>query len=132
MTTHTWADAFGVWHARVPRNAVAPLIAARRAIRDEILPRDANAAREVWMNPIRVPDLDDEQTIVYREGEPPVHMTTGAPVGVTLRADGSLDVTVYLGEIAQDDDADLSDEARAAIAAAGESGTVRVHFSRGA
>lgn len=65
----TWADGFGVWYARVPRNCVSPLIAARRAIRDEIVSREAprEVRREIWMHPTRREDLDDENTIVYRE-----------------------------------------------------------------
>jgi hypothetical protein len=65
----TWANGFGVWHARVPAECVSPLIAARRALRDEIVPRDAHAHRDVWMHPVRVPELDEPGTIVYREGE---------------------------------------------------------------
>lgn len=68
MTAHAWANGFGVWHVRVSRNAAGPLIAARRALRDELLARDANVARAVWMYPERVEDLDDAETVVYREG----------------------------------------------------------------
>lgn len=64
---HTWADGFGVWHVRVSANAASPLIAARRALRDELTPRVNNLPRSVWMHPQRVPDLDTENTIVYRE-----------------------------------------------------------------
>lgn len=67
---NAWADGFGVWHARVSRHAASPLIAARRLLRDELLQRDEHVAREVWMHPERVPDLDTEDTIVYREGVP--------------------------------------------------------------
>lgn len=63
----TWADGFGVWHVRVSANAASPLIAARRALRDELTPRVTNLARSVWLHPQRVPDLDTENTIVYRE-----------------------------------------------------------------
>jgi len=63
-----WADGWGVWHVRVSRNAASPLIAARRALRDEIVPRERNVARDVWMRPVRVTDLDTPETIVYREG----------------------------------------------------------------
>ena len=67
----TWADEFGVWHTRVPAACISPLIAARRALRDEIAPRDPKAHRSVWMKPVRVPDLDESgATLVYREGEP--------------------------------------------------------------
>lgn len=68
----TWANGFGVWHVRVSRTAASPLIAARRALRDELQARESRAnpvARDVWMRPVRVEDLDDESTIVYREGE---------------------------------------------------------------
>ena len=44
----TWADGFGVWHARVPRHCVAPLLAARRAIRDEL---QSDVARRCWNKP---------------------------------------------------------------------------------
>lgn len=67
----TWADGRGVWHVRVSRTAVAPLIAARRALRDEIVAREGDPAgldRNVWMKPIRVPDMDTADTMVYREG----------------------------------------------------------------
>lgn len=63
-----WADGFGVWHVRVPRGIPGIIIAARRALRDELTAREANVAREVWLHPERVPDMDDDDTIVYREG----------------------------------------------------------------
>lgn len=71
----TWANGFGVWHARVPRNAGFPLIAARRAIRDELLARVKDCRRDVWMYPVRVLELDEAETLVYRErgeGDPAV------------------------------------------------------------
>lgn len=70
MSTTTWADSYGVWHARVSRNAASPLIAARRAIRDELAAREdiANIRREVYMHPVRVTEMDTAETIVYREG----------------------------------------------------------------
>jgi hypothetical protein len=67
-----WANGFGIWHVRVPRDCVSPLIAARRALRDELTAREAHCARSVWMYPVRVPELDahgEPDTIVYREGE---------------------------------------------------------------
>jgi len=64
----TWANGSGVWHVRVPVECVSPLIAARRALRDEITTRENNAHRDVWMHPIRVQELDEPGTIVYREG----------------------------------------------------------------
>lgn len=64
----TWANGFGVWHVRVSRTAASPLIAARRALRDELQAREANVARNVWLHPVRVEGLDDDTTIVYREG----------------------------------------------------------------
>lgn len=69
LTPHTWADGFGVWHARVRRGMSTPLLAVRRALRDELAARQApgTLARQVWVHPVRVPDLDDEETIVYRE-----------------------------------------------------------------
>lgn len=80
---HTWANGFGVWHARVPRHAVAPLVAARRALRDELLARENNVRPEIWLRPERVEDLDNEDTIVYRENtrDPVDERTTSAIVG---------------------------------------------------
>lgn len=69
---HTWADGFGIWHARVSRNAASPIIAARRALRDELQARESSStpvAPWVWKNPVHVPDYDDAETIVYREGD---------------------------------------------------------------
>ena len=63
----TWADGYGVWHARVPAGCVSPLIAARKALRDELQAREAHVAREVWLHPERVPELDTAGTVVYRE-----------------------------------------------------------------
>src|SRR5574341_42202 len=65
----TWANGLGVWHVRVPRGAASPVIAARRALRDELEPRVTNLDARIWRHPIRVPSLDTESTIVYREGE---------------------------------------------------------------
>jgi len=76
MTAHTWADGFGVWHVRISRHAAGPLIAARGALQRELLAREsasAPVAREVWMHPVRVEDLDTDDTIVWREGEAGVH-----------------------------------------------------------
>lgn len=42
MSTTTWADAYGVWHARVPLNG-REAETARDAIADEIISRDAHA-----------------------------------------------------------------------------------------
>lgn len=64
----TWANGFGVWHVRVSRTAAAPLIAARRALRDVLTARESNVDRRIWMHPVRVPEHDDATTIVYREG----------------------------------------------------------------
>jgi hypothetical protein len=69
----TWANGFGVWYVRVPRYAASPLIAARRALRDELTARESRTspvARQIYMRPSRVPEMDDSETIVYREGEP--------------------------------------------------------------
>jgi hypothetical protein len=68
----TWADGFGVWHVRVDRAVISPLIVARGALRDELTAREslsAPVARAIYMRPVRVPELDTEETIVYREGE---------------------------------------------------------------
>lgn len=62
-----WADGHGVFHARVSRNSARPLIVARRLLRDALAQRKARVAQDVWMHPVRVPDLDTEDTIVYRE-----------------------------------------------------------------
>lgn len=64
----TWADGYGVWHVRVPRHAASPLITARRALRDELSAREGNVRRSIWARPVRLPDLDTDETIVYREG----------------------------------------------------------------
>jgi hypothetical protein len=68
-SAHTWADGFGVWHVRVSTSAAWPLGIARRALRDELQARDAQVARGVWMRPARVPEMDAEGTMVYREGD---------------------------------------------------------------
>lgn len=67
QAANTWANGFGVWHARVPRNCASPLIAARRALRDELEQRENNVARYVWLDAVRVPELDTDDTVVYRE-----------------------------------------------------------------
>lgn len=70
--TATWANGFGIWHVRVSRNAAAPLIGARRLLRDELQARQsAPVHRDIWMHPVRVPELDDDFSIVYREGDLP-------------------------------------------------------------
>jgi hypothetical protein len=63
----SWADSFGVWHVRVSKHAAAPLIAARQALRDQLVPREANLDAHVWKYPVRVPEMDTDDTIVYRE-----------------------------------------------------------------
>lgn len=67
----TWANGFGIWHVRVSRTAASPLVAARRALRDELQVHEAphEVARKIYMKPVRVPELDTEDTIVYREGD---------------------------------------------------------------
>lgn len=67
VIARTWADAHGVWHARVSGSTA--LIAARRALRDALVRRQApgTVAREVWLHPVRVPELDDDNGKVYRE-----------------------------------------------------------------
>lgn len=64
-SVHTWADAFGVWHARVSRGQDAAHI-ARRAIKDELELREAAPLGPLYMH--RVSDLDNADTVVYREG----------------------------------------------------------------
>jgi len=69
MMPQTWADGYGVWHVRVSRNAASPLIAARRALRNELQARQAAPVRRaIWMHPDFCEELSDEATIVYREG----------------------------------------------------------------
>lgn len=68
MSVTTWANGMGEWHVRVSRDAASPLIAARKAIREEILLRHPTAAEFCWKNLIRVPDMDTADTLVYREG----------------------------------------------------------------
>lgn len=65
---HTWADAFGTWHVRVPRTDDRPVTTASRALRDEIAGRDAHAHPNVWLKPVRARDKDDADSIVYKEG----------------------------------------------------------------
>lgn len=68
---HTWANEFGIWHVRVDRAGLSPLTIARGALRDELTARESSGtptARSFWMHPVRVPELDTEETIVYREG----------------------------------------------------------------
>jgi hypothetical protein len=70
----TWADGFGIWHARVtysgPLESSGAVIIARKALRDELTPRVANLDRAVWLRPERVLELDTPNTVVYREGTP--------------------------------------------------------------
>lgn len=67
--TTAWANGFGIWHVRVPRNAASPIIAARARLRDELTLRERNVAPGIWKQPIRVPEYDDDNTIVYREND---------------------------------------------------------------
>lgn len=72
MTPTTWADGRGIWHARVSRHAASPVIAARGALRDELQARESPAQpvdRRFWMEAVRVPEMDDEDTLVYREAD---------------------------------------------------------------
>lgn len=66
----TWADGYGVWHVRVPREVGTPEATAQRALRDELVARESAGTPvppEVYTNPVRVPDLDDDTSIVFRE-----------------------------------------------------------------
>jgi hypothetical protein len=63
----TWADGFGVWHVRVPKDSASPVVAARRALRAELLEREEHVAGWVWMQAVRVPEQDTEDGIVFRE-----------------------------------------------------------------
>jgi hypothetical protein len=67
----TWANGFGVWHVRVDRAVTSPLIVARGALRDELTARESPSVptrRSIYMHPIEVPELSNETTIVYKEG----------------------------------------------------------------
>lgn len=63
----TWADGFGRWYARVPRHAAGPVVAARHAIRDELLARNNEVARHHWLHLERAENYDTDDTVVYRE-----------------------------------------------------------------
>ncbi len=67
-----WANGFGVWHVRVDRNHSGALLVARKALRDELEAREnpARLNRDVWLHPVRVEELDDADTIVYKEASP--------------------------------------------------------------
>lgn len=78
----TWADGFGVWHVRVSRSCVAPILAARRALRDELQAREANIAREAWLHCVEVPELSDAETVVYRERDIAHDVIAGRPVHI--------------------------------------------------
>ncbi len=69
-TSNAWANAFGIWHVRVSRNQPLPTLAASDLLREQLCAREARVAREVWMFPERVPELDTAGTLVYREGKP--------------------------------------------------------------
>jgi hypothetical protein len=65
----TWANGHGVWHVQVSRDAVAPLIAARRGLSDAL---DGQRGTETinprrWRYPVRVRHLETPTTLVYRE-----------------------------------------------------------------
>jgi hypothetical protein len=62
-----WADAFGVWYVRVPKDDPNPKCTASERLREEIWTRWEDTYEEVWKNPVRVPELDTEDTLVYRE-----------------------------------------------------------------
>jgi hypothetical protein len=66
----TWADGFGVWHARVDKDDDDALGAAQDALCAELVPRYADIDPACWTAAERVPDLDTDTTIVYREGLP--------------------------------------------------------------
>lgn len=67
--TRTWADGFGVWHARVPRAVDSPVDLARWALREELLARAARVDPRVWLHPERVPEMSDDTTVVFREAD---------------------------------------------------------------
>ncbi len=64
----TWADGFGVWHARVPRttDGVGDFLAAREAIRTELQER-APRGVHVETGAVLRADLSDAATLVYAE-----------------------------------------------------------------
>lgn len=69
-TWGTWANGYGVWHVRVGRTCVAPLLAARKALRDELTARDSNVDRDVWLHCVEVAEASNADTVVYRERLP--------------------------------------------------------------
>lgn len=83
----TWADGFGRWHARVSKHAAAPLLAARRAIRDELEARNTNLDRRFWTDLERRPEYDDGDTIVY--AEPSTERATCRHCGRTIVKDAT-------------------------------------------
>jgi hypothetical protein len=67
-----WADVYGVWHVRVSAYAAAPLLAARRLLQEQLQARQgAEVPRDLWMHPVRVAEMDTDDTLVYREGNLP-------------------------------------------------------------
>lgn len=67
--TIAWVTTDDVWHVRVPRNVASPLLVARRALRSELAQREDITLIDpmVWEQPVRVPELDDETSSVFRE-----------------------------------------------------------------
>lgn len=69
----TWANGWGVWHVRVSRDAAAPLLGARRAIRDVLQARESRTSpvdRRCWTDLVEVTDLSTPASVVYREADP--------------------------------------------------------------
>lgn len=66
-TATVWADGYGRWHVLVPMGAASPVLAARRALREEIKARDARTHQAAWMGCVRVPQYDAPGRLAYAE-----------------------------------------------------------------
>lgn len=70
--TRASADAFGVWHIRVRRDAPgSPRSLAGARLRYELEPRQgAPLNPDVWKRVTRVETMEDDDWFVFREGNP--------------------------------------------------------------
>lgn len=66
MKVHTWANGFGVWHARINADTDNAPVKAGKAIREELIAR-GDVGRFSPVNIERVEELDLPGTVVYRE-----------------------------------------------------------------
>lgn len=64
-TVTTWADGFGRWYARVPRDHPTPVVAARDAIDAEVRARHQNDALRNGVE--AAPSYYTDTTLVFRE-----------------------------------------------------------------